>query len=103
MGEFILRAYWLGSTDGAEQTRHIGITIERRVPRALALRRRVEDLPLTGREKQLCLLLAHARSRQDLADAMGVSTGTVITHQSSIYAKLGVHSRAELLAALLPG
>jgi DNA-binding CsgD family transcriptional regulator len=102
-GEFILRAYWLGSTDGAEQTRHIGITIERRVPRALALRRRVEDLPLTGREKQLCLLLAHARSRQDLADAMGVSTGTVITHQSSIYAKLGVHSRAELLAALLPG
>jgi DNA-binding CsgD family transcriptional regulator len=30
---------------------------------------------------------------------MGVSTGTVITHQSSLYAKLGVHSRAELLAA----
>jgi DNA-binding CsgD family transcriptional regulator len=73
---------WLGPTDGAEQTRHIGITIERRVPRALALRRRVEDLPLTGREKQLCLLLAHDRSRQDLADAMGLSTGTIITHQS---------------------
>jgi DNA-binding CsgD family transcriptional regulator len=102
-GEFVLRAYWLGPTDGAEQTRHIGITIERRVPRALALRRRVEDLPLTGREKQLCLLLAHDRSRQDLADAMGISTGTVITHQSSIYAKLGVHSRTGLLAALLPG
>jgi DNA-binding CsgD family transcriptional regulator len=102
-GEFVLRAYWLGPTDGAEQTRQIGITIERRVPRMLALRRRVEDLPLTGREKQLCLLVVHDRSRQDLADAMGVSTGTVITHQSSIYAKLGVHSRAELLAALLPG
>jgi DNA-binding CsgD family transcriptional regulator len=102
-GQFVLRAYWLGPTDGAEQTRHIGITIERRVPRALAIWRRVEDLPLTGREKQLCLLLAHARSRQDLADGMGVSTGTVITHQSSIYAKLGVHSRAELLATLLPG
>jgi DNA-binding CsgD family transcriptional regulator len=102
-GEFVLRAYWLGPTDGTEQTRHIGITIGRWVPPALALRRRVEDLPLTGREKQLCLLLAHVRSRQDLADAMGVSTGTVITHQSSIYAKLGVHSRTELLAALLPG
>jgi DNA-binding CsgD family transcriptional regulator len=102
-GDFVLRAYWLGPTDGAEQTRHIGITIARRIPRALALHRRVEDLPLTGREKQLCLLLAHDRSRQDLADAMGLSTGTIITHQSSIYAKLGVHSRAELLAALLPG
>jgi DNA-binding CsgD family transcriptional regulator len=32
-----------------------------------------------------------------------VSTGTVITHQSSLYAKLGVHSRAGLLAALLSG
>jgi DNA-binding CsgD family transcriptional regulator len=102
-GEFVLRAYWFGRTGGTEQTRHIGVTIERRVPRALALCRRVEDLPLTGREKQLCLFLAHDKSRQDLADAMGVSTGTVITHQSSIYAKLGVHNRAELLAALLPG
>jgi Bacterial regulatory proteins, luxR family len=33
--------------------------------------------------------------------AMRVSTGTVITHQSNLYAKLGVHSRAGLLAALL--
>jgi DNA-binding CsgD family transcriptional regulator len=101
-GEFVFRAYWLGPTDGTEQTRHIGITIERRVPRALALRRLIEELPLTGREKQLCLHLAHDRSRQDLADAMGVSTGTIVTHQSTIYAKLRVHSRAELLAALSP-
>jgi len=85
-----------------EQTRQIGITVERRVPRALALRPRVEDLPLTGREKQLCLLLTQDRSRQELGEAMGVSTGTVISHQSSIYTKLGVHSRAELLTALAP-
>jgi DNA-binding CsgD family transcriptional regulator len=102
-GEFVLRAYWLEPTDGVELTRHVSITIERRVPRALALHRRLEDLPLTGREKQLCLLLAHSPSRQDLADAMGVSTGTIITYQRSIHAKLDVHSRAELLAALLPG
>jgi DNA-binding CsgD family transcriptional regulator len=69
----------------------------------LALQRRVEYLPLTGREKQLCLLLAHGRSQRDLADAMGVAIGTIITHRIRIYAKLGVHSRAELLAALLPG
>jgi DNA-binding CsgD family transcriptional regulator len=102
-GLLVLRAYWLGPTDGSEQNRHIGITIARRVPRALALHRRIEDLPLTNREKQLCLLLAHDHSRHDLAEAMGVTTGTVITHQSNIYAKLGVHSRSALLAALLPG
>ena len=101
-GEFVLRAYWWGPTDGTEQTSHIGVTIERRVPHALALRRRIEELPLTGREKQLCLRLAHDKSRQDLADAMGVSAGTIVTHQTNIYAKLGVHSRAGLLAALLP-
>jgi DNA-binding CsgD family transcriptional regulator len=103
-GEFVLRAYWLEATDGSQQTRHVGITIDRHVPRALALHRRLEDLPLTGREKQLCLLLvAHDLCRRDVADVMGVSIGTVITHQSSLYAKLGVHSRAGLVSALLPG
>jgi DNA-binding CsgD family transcriptional regulator len=101
-GEFVLRAYWFGATDGAEQTGQIGITIERRVPRPLALRRRVEDLPLTGREKQLCLVLARNPSRQDLAAEMGLAASTVITHQRSVYTKLGVHSRAGLLAALEP-
>jgi DNA-binding CsgD family transcriptional regulator len=101
-GEFVLRAYWFGVTDGAEQTRQIGITIERRVPRALALRRWVEDLPLTAREKQLCLLLARDQSGQNLADGMGLAASTVITHQRSIYAKLGVHNRTGLLAALEP-
>jgi DNA-binding CsgD family transcriptional regulator len=87
---------------GAEQTSNIGLTVERRVSRTLALHRRIEKMPLTGREKQLCLLLAQDRSRRDLADAMGVTARTIITHQSRIYAKLGVHSRTELLAALLP-
>jgi DNA-binding CsgD family transcriptional regulator len=101
-GEFVLRAYWLGATDGAEQTRRIGITIERRVPRALALRRKVESLPLTAREKQLCLLLARDLSGPHLADGMGLAPSTITTHQRSIYAKLGVHSRAELFRALEP-
>jgi DNA-binding CsgD family transcriptional regulator len=101
-GEFWLRAYWFGATDGAEQTRRIGITIERRVPRALALRRRVESLPLTAREKQLCLLLARDQSGQKLENGMGLAASTVITHQRGIYAKLGVHSRAGLLKALEP-
>ena len=102
-GQFVLRAYWLGPTDGVEQTRDIGITIERRVPPLLALHRRLERLPLTAREKQLCLLLARNQSGPDLADATGLAASTVITHQRRIYAKLGVHSRAGLLAALQPG
>jgi DNA-binding CsgD family transcriptional regulator len=33
---------------------------------------------------------------------MGLAASTVITHQRRTYAKLGVHSRAELLGALQP-
>jgi DNA-binding CsgD family transcriptional regulator len=99
-GEIVLRAYWLGPTDGIEQTRHIGITIERRVPPLLALHRRLENLPLTAREKQVCLLLARDLSGRQLAEVMGVAPSTAITHQRNLYAKLGVTSRIGLLSAL---
>ena len=99
-GAFILRAYWLGPTDGVEKTRDIAVTIQRRVPRPLAVRRRVEDLPLSGREKQLCFLLTRDPSLQELSAIMGVAPSTVITHQRNIYVKLGVHSRVGLREAL---
>jgi DNA-binding CsgD family transcriptional regulator len=54
------------------------------VPYAVALHRRVNDLPLTGREKQVCLLLARNPSGVDLADAMGLTANTVIAHQRAI-------------------
>ena len=101
-GEFVMRAYWVGPTDGSEATDRIGVTIERRVPLALALQRRVEAMDLTGREKQLCVLLGRNPSRDDLAETMGLARHTVITHQRNLYAKLGVHSRAELVAKLRP-
>jgi DNA-binding CsgD family transcriptional regulator len=99
--EFVLRAYWLGPTDGEELTEFVGVTIERRLPRMLAVFRRVEQLPLTAREKELCLLLARDPARQDLAYEMGVGASTVVTHLRNIHAKLGVRSRAALIDALL--
>jgi DNA-binding CsgD family transcriptional regulator len=102
-GEFILRAFWLGPTDGNAVTEFFAVTIERRVPRLLATFRRVERLALTSREKELCLLLARNPARQDLADEMGVGANTVITHLRNIYGKLGVRSRAALIETILAG
>jgi DNA-binding CsgD family transcriptional regulator len=48
------------------------------------------------------LLLARDLPLRDLADAMGLAANTVVSHQRSVYAKLGVHSRAELLTAITP-
>jgi DNA-binding CsgD family transcriptional regulator len=101
-GEFTLRGYWLEPTDGAEPTQHVVISIERRVPRALAMRRRIEGLQLTAREKQLCLLLAADPMHSDLAGTMGIGETTVTTHLRNVYTKLGVHNRTELHATLLP-
>ena len=77
-GEFVLRAYWLEPTDGTAASRFIAITIVQREPKHLRLLRQIERLPLTGREKQLCLLLTRDQARADIADTMGVSEATVI-------------------------
>ena len=42
-------------------------------------------------------LLNRGLSRNEIAQAQSVSQNTVKTHLKNIYAKLGVHSRSEVL------
>ncbi len=63
----------------------------------LVLRRlRKFDL-LTQREKQVAGLLANGNSHKEAARALGVAPATVRNQTQSIYAKMGVTSRAELV------
>jgi DNA-binding CsgD family transcriptional regulator len=94
---FTFRAYWLDRGAGLGGTPLIGVTIERLEPLALKLWRRAEELPLTGRELEVCQLLAVGRSRAEIAERLGVSESTAVNHCRNLYAKLGVHSRAELV------
>jgi DNA-binding CsgD family transcriptional regulator len=55
---------------------------------------------LSPREADFCLLLAAGHSRPEIAERLGVSEHTAITHGRSVYAKLGVHNRVELLDRL---
>ncbi len=52
-------------------------------------------LELTGREREVLLGLAQGLSYAELASRLVVSPGTVKTHASHIYAKLGVKDRLE--------
>ena len=61
---------------------------------------RAEELPLTGRELEVCQLLALGRSRAEIAERLGVRENTAIDHCRNLYGKLGVHSRAELIQSL---
>jgi len=97
-GASTFRAYWFDR--GASAWPLIGITVERLEPLALKLWRHAEELPLTGRELEVCQLLALGRPRAEIAERLGVSENTAINHCRNLYAKLGVHSRAELIETL---
>mgnify|MGYP002135293180 CR=1 FL=1 len=50
---------------------------------------------LTPRENSILQLIARGGSYAKVANALGLSVGTVQTHAKNIYTKLSVHSRGE--------
>ena len=53
---------------------------------------------LTAREQELLALLAKGYSYKEIAERLGISNGTVITHVKNIYRKLHVQSRMHAAA-----
>lgn len=52
---------------------------------------------LSGREREIVTLLIEGAKRSDIEECLGMSEGTVRTHITRMYRKLGVHSKGELL------
>ncbi|MBN1653887.1 MAG: response regulator transcription factor [Deltaproteobacteria bacterium] len=61
---------------------------------------RINREPLTRREKQVVTLLISGCSTRAIAEQTGLTVATVHTYLKRIYAKLGVHSRVELIARM---
>ncbi|NIA68054.1 helix-turn-helix transcriptional regulator [Pelagibius litoralis] len=59
-------------------------------------------LGLTRGEWRVATTLVSSRDEGEVAATLGISLNTVKTHRKRIYAKLGIHRRAEL-TAILPG
>lgn len=59
-------------------------------------------LGLTRSEWRVARTLVTSRDEGEVAQTLGISLNTVKTHRKRIYAKLGIHRRAEL-SAMLPG
>lgn len=57
----------------------------------------VSDYQLTGRERDVLLLLAQGRDVPTIAKQLFISENTVRTHTKNIYIKLDIHSKQELL------
>lgn len=64
--------------------------------------RRLWELKLTPRERQLAHLLRAGGTNQGIANQLGVAESTVECHLTHIFRKLGVQSRAEAAVQLQP-
>jgi DNA-binding CsgD family transcriptional regulator len=101
-GRFVFRAYRLNAAPLA-QDELIGVTVQRQVPLQVKLLERMDSLPLSPREQEICLLLAQGLSYAAIAEKLYRSERTVITHAQNIFAKLEVENRAGLSGKLLAG
>jgi DNA-binding NarL/FixJ family response regulator len=52
---------------------------------------------LTDREKQVLKLVAEGRSNKEVAEELGISVKTAMTHREHLMEKLGAHSRTDLV------
>lgn len=55
---------------------------------------------LSGREEEVLVELARGRTIASIAETLTVSENTIKAHTKSIYRKLGVHTREELLSCV---
>ena len=58
---------------------------------------------LTARQSEVVALLLQGMTNAEIADALYVDINTVKTHLRHVYKTLGVRSRSQVLAQLLPG
>jgi DNA-binding NarL/FixJ family response regulator len=61
----------------------------------------VSDARLTARQKEVLDLLAGGKSNKQIAQALGISEGTVKVHVNAAFRALGVHNRVSATTALL--
>ncbi len=66
--------------------------------RSQSVRAALARTPLTPRECHIVELLASGRTTRQIATEAGLTVSTVNTYLKRVFAKLGVHSRVELIA-----
>ncbi len=59
---------------------------------------RVEQLPISKREKEVVNLVLAGKNRSDIAEALFISDETVKQHLTNIYRKLEIRGKADLFS-----
>ena len=77
------------------------VTIRQKDSWAISPPRRPSQEQLTPREREIVTLIAMGQGTMDIAEELVISPETVRTHVRNAMGKLGVHTRAELVAVVL--
>jgi len=85
---------WLGDVDAIADEIEVFLTGRKSRPRR---RTNVGVDALSRREREVALLASRGETAQEIAEHLFVSKRTVESHLVSIYAKLGLHSKTELI------
>lgn len=83
--------------------RAIAVSIELQTPVELLLLRRIASSGRSRKQADVCFQIARGESHAAIAKTLGTSTHAVNWHTRQIYARLDVHSAAELNRKLLAG
>jgi DNA-binding CsgD family transcriptional regulator len=88
-------------SDASPGAPFFAVVVERIATRETRSRKRRTSAQLTPREVQVANLLCLGRKNSEIARIIHVSLSTTRRHVEHIFAKLGVHRRAEVLVRLL--
>lgn len=98
-GEFVFRAYPLSTR--TERDGSIAMVIERHEPVPITLMRKLRKLPVTARQREVCLLLSYGYTHSMIGERMHVSKHTATDYVRKIYDKLDVRSQDQLMKKLM--
>jgi DNA-binding CsgD family transcriptional regulator len=102
-GRYVMRAWRLGAAaEDSASTSLYSVSIRRYIPLALRLLESEVVIALPAREKAICLLLAQGLETKEIAARLGLKVNTTISYIRSLYQRLGIAGRNELLPRLLP-
>jgi DNA-binding NarL/FixJ family response regulator len=105
--DFLAEAFEAGATAVISKTVHpvalgtlvrettAGTVVHSFTARSRAARERLDDCPLTDREREILRLVAAGHTNSDIARLLWVTEPTVKFHLSNTYRKLGVSNRTE--------
>lgn len=96
-GSFTFRRHRLTAADGAPAC---GLTVSRLSAEPVRLTQGAASLGLSPQQREVALLLAQGKTNQAIAQALGISLNTAGYHVKHVFARLGVHDRADVGKAL---